>query len=149
MDGSNCGDWKFWMQNFLIDAGLWCCIEPSGTVIQDLDKRALAKLNLSLKPSAAQITQRCVTAKDAWIALQREYESTALVRLIGLYSNLFRTRFEIFSTMQQYVDHILSNGEQLEAICLPFADNVIGAIILAGLPDKFRPLILGIHRGKQ
>ena len=145
LDGPNYGDWKFWMRNFLIDAGLWCCIEPSGTVNLDLDKRALAKINLSLKPSSAKITKRCVTAKDAWAALQKEYESTALVRLIGLYSSLFRTRFEMFSTMQQYVDHILNIGEQLEAIGQPFADNVIGAIILAGLSDQFRPLILGIQ----
>lgn len=23
LDGKNYGDWKFWMKNFLIDAGLW------------------------------------------------------------------------------------------------------------------------------
>ena len=149
MGPCNYGDWKFWMRNFLIDAGLWCCVEPSDTVNLDLDKRALATINFSLKPSAAKITKRCLTAKDAWAALQKEYESTAVVRLIGLYSSLFRTRFEIFSTMQQYVDHILNIVEQLEAIGQPFADNVIGAIILACLPDQIRPLILGIQGSKK
>ena len=28
LDGSNYNEWKFWMKNFLIDAGLWHCIEP-------------------------------------------------------------------------------------------------------------------------
>ena len=151
LDGSNYGDWKFWMKNFLIDAGLWCCVSPGeGQVVDpDLDLRALAKINLSLRPCAAKVTKKCTTAKAAWDALQGEYESTALVRLIGLYSALFKTRFESFASMQQYVDHILSIAEQLEAIGQPFADNVVGGIILGGLPEQFRPLILGIQGSKQ
>ena len=139
LDGSNYGDWKFWMKNFLIDAGLWCCVSPreDQAVDPDLDLRALAKINLSLRPCAAKVTKKCVTAKAAWEALQGEYESTALVRLIGLYSALFKTRFESFASMQQYVDHILSIAKQLEAIGQPFADNVVGGIILGGLPEQF------------
>src|SRR5688572_5737299 len=151
LDGKNYGDWKFWMQNFLIDAGLWCCILPKEgqSVDPDLDLRALAKINLSLKPCAAKITKKCQTAKAAWDALRGEYESTALVRLIGLYSSLFKTRFENFPSMQQYVDHILSIAEQLESIGQPFPENVVGGIILGGLPDQFQPLILGIQGSKQ
>jgi len=71
LDGTNYGDWKFWMKNFLIDAGLWRCIAPrEGQEIDpDLDLRALAKINLSLKPCAAKITKKCETAKAAWDAL--------------------------------------------------------------------------------
>ena len=151
LDGTNYGDWKFWMKNFLIDAGLWRCIAPrEGQEIDlDLDLRALAKINLSLKPCAAKITKKCETAKAAWDALQGEYESTGVVRLIGLYSTLFKTRFDSFSSIQQYVHHILSICEQLESTGQPFADNVVGGIILGGLPDEFRPLILGIQGSKQ
>jgi len=74
-----------------------------------------------------------------------EYEGTALVRLIGLHSSLFKTHFEDFPSMQQYVDHILSIAEHLETIDQPsLADNVVGGIILIGLPDQFKPLILCI-----
>ena len=61
LDGSNYNEWKFGMKNFLIDAGLWHYIEPrEGQIIDpDLDKRTLAKINLSLKPSVAKITKRC------------------------------------------------------------------------------------------
>ena len=151
LDGKNYGDWKFWMQNFLIDAGLWRCVSPKEgqTVDPDLDLRALAKINLSLKPCSTRVTKKCQTAKAAWDALRGEYESTALVRLIGLYSSLFKTNFENFPSMQQYVDHILSIAEQLESIGQPFQDNVVGGIILGGLPDQYRPLILGIQGSKQ
>ena len=73
LDGSNNNEWEFLMKNFLIDARLWHCIEPrEGQVIDpDLDKRTLAKMNLSLKPSVAKITKRCETAVGAWNSLQR------------------------------------------------------------------------------
>ena len=47
------------MKNFLVDAGLWHCIESrEGQIIDpDLDKRILVKINLSLKPSVAKITK--------------------------------------------------------------------------------------------
>ena len=51
----------------------------------------------------------------------------------------------MFSTMHQYVDHILNTKEQLEAIGKPFADNVIEAIIVACLHDQFSPLKLRIQ----
>ena len=51
--------------------------------------------------------------------------------------------------MDQYVDHILEICEQLENLGEPFRDNVIGAIILGGLPETFTPLILGIQGSQQ
>ena len=49
LDGKNYGDWKFWMKNFLIDAGLWSCISPEGDhdIDPELDLRTLAKINES------------------------------------------------------------------------------------------------------
>ena len=151
LDGSNYNEWNFWLKSFLIDAGLWHCIEPrEGQIIDpDLDKRTLAKINLSLKPSVAKITKSCETASGAWNSLQREFESNTIVRMIKMYSNLFSTKFENFSSMNQYVDHILEICEQLENLGEPFRDNVIGAIILGGLPENFTPLILGIQGSQQ
>ena len=60
LDGKNYGDWKLLMQNFPIDAGLWCCISPREGQAVDPD---LAKINLSLKPCAAKVTRKCETAK--------------------------------------------------------------------------------------
>lgn len=90
---------------------------------------------MSLKPCADKVTKKSSTAKDAWEALQREYESTALVLIVGLYASLFRTRFDKFTSMDQYVDHFPSITDQLESVGQPFADYVIGGILLGGLPD--------------
>ena len=69
--------------------------------------------------------------------------------MIKMYSNLFSTKFENFSSMDQYIDHILEICEQLENLGEPFRDNVIEAIILGGLPETFTPFILGIQGSQQ
>ena len=54
LDGSNYNDWKVWMENFLVDTGLWKCVSYSVSSGGDeLDKRALTKINLNLKPCEA------------------------------------------------------------------------------------------------
>ncbi|KAL1448085.1 hypothetical protein WDU94_013979 [Cyamophila willieti] len=47
----NYSDWKFWMKNFLVDAGLWTCVENPNEVDSSTDMRCLAKINMSVKGS--------------------------------------------------------------------------------------------------
>lgn len=151
LNGQNYAEWKFQMKNFLIDAGLWNCIEPSevGEVNTELDQRALAKICLSIKPSVAAEIKKAKSAKEAWDKLKEVYEDKGVVRRIGLYTSLFRTRFEEFSTMDSYISHIVSIAEQLESIGKPLDNETVGGIILGGLPEKFRPLIFGIQGSNQ
>ena len=151
LNGTNYAEWKFLMKNFLIDAGLWFCIEPNkeNVIDPELDQRTLAKINLSIKPSASSETRNAKTAKEAWEALQKTYEDKGVVRRIGLYASLFRTNFENYTTMSDYIEHITSIADQLNGIGKPLDDETVGGIILGGLPEKFRPLILGIQGSNQ
>ena len=151
LDSENYAEWKFLMKNFLVDAGLWCCVKPTtGSIVDpDLDQRALAKINLSLKAAATALTKRCVTASEAWNKLEENFEDSGTVKLVGLYSKLFKTNFETFESMEAYIQHIVLISEQLHDLGKPFEDTTVGAIILAGLPSEYKPLILGLHGSKQ
>ncbi|KAG5884700.1 hypothetical protein JTB14_013712 [Gonioctena quinquepunctata] len=124
LDGSNYNKLMFWMEHFPIDAGLWCSIKPKTgeTVPLELDERALAEMNLSLIACAASETKKATKWKEAWDALAKTYEDSGIVRLGGLYSRRF----------QQMFIHA-------------FKDNVVGGIILGGLPTVYEPLIFGIQ----
>uniref|UniRef100_A0A5S6QF98 DUF4219 domain-containing protein n=1 Tax=Trichuris muris TaxID=70415 RepID=A0A5S6QF98_TRIMR len=65
LDGSNYSDWKFAMKNYLVDSGLWQCVEGAN-VDEELDQRALAKINLSIKSCAWAEVRKARTAKEAW-----------------------------------------------------------------------------------
>ncbi|KFD45816.1 hypothetical protein M513_13310 [Trichuris suis] len=102
-------------ENYLVDSGLWQCI-MSSDVDEELYQRALAKINLSIKPCAWAEVRKAKTAKEAWESLRGAYEDKGIVRRIGLYSSLFNTRFDDCDSMTNYIDRITSIAEQLEAI---------------------------------
>jgi hypothetical protein len=51
--------------------------------------------------------------------------------------------------MDAYVNQIVTSADHLADSGEPVNDTVVGGIILAGLPDCFKPLILGIQGSKQ
>ncbi|KRX69546.1 Retrovirus-related Pol polyprotein from transposon TNT 1-94 [Trichinella sp. T6] len=136
------------MKNYLVDAGLWHCVENEN-VDHELDQRALAKINLSIKPCASGDVRKAMTAKQAWEKLRCAYEDIGLVRRIGLYSSLFKTRFEEYGSMTAHIDRITGIADQLESIGIPLDNETVGGIILGGLPIEFQPLILGIQGSNQ
>ncbi|KRY97626.1 hypothetical protein T11_8230, partial [Trichinella zimbabwensis] len=77
LDGTNYSEWKFAMKNYLVDAGLWHCVENE-IVDHELDQRALAKINLSIKPCASGDVRKAMTAKQAWEKLRCAYEDNGL-----------------------------------------------------------------------
>ncbi|KRY51527.1 Cathepsin L, partial [Trichinella britovi] len=89
--------------------------------------------------------RKAVTAKQAWEKLRCAYEDNGLVRRIGLYSSLFKTRFEECGSMTAYIDRITGIADQLESIGKPLDNETVGGIILGGLPIEFQPLIFGIQ----
>ncbi|KRZ38404.1 Retrovirus-related Pol polyprotein from transposon TNT 1-94 [Trichinella pseudospiralis] len=115
----------------------------------ELDQRALAKINLSIKPCASGDVRKAMTAKQAWGKLRCAYEDIGLVRRIGLYSSLFKTRFEECGSMTAYIDRITGIADQLESIGKLLDNETVGGIILGGLPIEFQPLILGIQGSNQ
>lgn len=62
---------------------------------------------------------------------------------------MFKTSFDSFTSVQSHTDHSLSTAEQLESVGQPFEGKVIDGLMLGGLPDQFKPLILGIQGSSQ
>ncbi|KRY25619.1 hypothetical protein T03_6081 [Trichinella britovi] len=81
---------KFAMKNYLVDAGLWHCVENKN-VDHERDQLALAKINLLINPCSSVDVSKAMTAKQAWEKLRCAYEDIGLVRRILLYSSLFKT----------------------------------------------------------
>ncbi|KHJ44955.1 hypothetical protein D918_04766 [Trichuris suis] len=122
LDGTSYSDWKFAMKNYLMDSGLWQCFMRSD-VNEELSQRALAKINLSIKPCAWAEVGKAKTAKETREGLRYAYQDKGIVRRIGLYSSLFKTRFENCHSTTNYSNRIASTAEQLEAVGKPLDDE--------------------------
>ncbi|XP_003378242.1 conserved hypothetical protein [Trichinella spiralis] len=78
-------------------------------VLKHLDGTNYSEWKLAMKnylPCDSGDVRKAVTAKQAWEKLRCAYEDNSLVRRIGLYSSLFKTRFEECGSMTAYIDRI-------------------------------------------
>lgn len=138
--------WSFAIKNVLALKGYEKCI-VSATAETDATKLSASKamLSLGVEPHIYVHIQGCSTAFEIWTTLKGLYEDKGLSRKIGLLRNLISTRLENSVSMQQYVDDIVGNSNRLKGIGFDLSDEWIAAILLAGLTEDYRPLIMGIE----
>lgn len=156
--------WKFAMQNFLALKGNSDCIVHRPTkaatsteaaveytadtaVETDKGKLACAKayLALGVDTSIYVHIQNCTTALDIWNCLHKLYEDKGLYRKIALLGNLLSNKLSDCDGMQDYVDKIVSAANKLRGVGFSVNDEWLGAILLSGLTEEFKPFIMGLE----
>lgn len=139
--------WSFAMRNVLALKGFEKCIVSGTGTETDAGKLRSSKaiLSLGVQTSIYGHIQNCNSALEIWKTLKGLYEDNGLSRKIGLLRNLISTRLENSSSMQQYIDEIVGNANRLKGIGFDLTDEWLAAILLAGLSENYRPLIMGIE----
>lgn len=138
--------WRFAMENVLDFCGLDKCITNPCTETDEVKlRKAKARIVLSIDESLYVHIQTLSTAAQIWSALKELYDNRGLTRQIGLLRKLITIRLENCSSMANYVNEIIGTANKLKGVGFDITDEWIGAIILAGLTDKFKPFIMGIE----
>lgn len=144
--------WKFATQTLLELEDLWCAVKPAvpadGTQQQvdtAKDRRARVKIILLLDPLIYVHVTDAETAKQVWCKLEAGFEDQGLTRRVGLLHKLVKTDLIECSSMEDYVNRIISTAHQLNGIGFPIPDQVIGTLLLAGLPEEYRPMIMALE----
>lgn len=144
--------WKFKMRNYLIHEDLWCTINgydegdaTSEQVKSRNDKRALAKICLTVDGSAITHVRSAKSALEAWKALQDAYEDKGMGRRLALERKLYRLSLNDFQNIEMYINAVLSTAQDLADIGKVIEDASIAAILLGGLSSKYEPLIMALE----
>lgn len=138
--------WKFAMESVLELNNLQDCITDPITEKDEAKlRKAKARIVLSVHESIYPHIQQQTTAGGIWITLKQLYEDTGLTRKIGLLRNLIATRLENCDSMSDYVNQLINSSNKLSGIGFCISGEWLGAIMLAGLGDEFRPFIMGIE----
>lgn len=168
--GHNYHTWQYAVKNFLALKELGDCIVqkpnvpavaalgnvaakaaviyPEGTAKEtDAAKlqKAKAYLVLAMDTSIYVHTQKCETALDVWNCVQKLYEDKGLYRKIALLGSLLSNKLSECDGMQNYVEKIASAANKLQGIGFAVNDEWLGAILLSGLTDEFKPFIMGLE----
>ena len=146
--------WKFAMRSVLEINACEDAIETVTTkegdrVVKEKDagklKKAKNLIILNVDTTLYSHISKYDNAYDIWSALERLYDDRGLGRKIGLLRSLLSIRLESMESMQHYVDAIVGKANQLVSIGFNLTDEWLVAILLAGLDDKYKPLIMGLE----
>lgn len=102
LNSENYTTWSIQMKSLLITLDMWdaiqnlCPTEESKRVVwMATDQKALAMINLSVRPSELINIKDCTTAKGAWDSLCALYKANTACRKVNLFKKL--VRFKIVS----------------------------------------------------
>ncbi|XP_063823046.1 uncharacterized protein LOC135072971 [Ostrinia nubilalis] len=139
--------WKFAVQTFLQHEELWECVEPADgvTVNPKLDLKAKTKIILLVDPVNYIHVQDAQTSKEVWQNLRNAFEDSGLTRKVGLLRDLVNTTLEGCSNIEEYVNKIVSTAHKLRNIGFNVDDEWLGTLMLAGLPEQYKPMIMGLE----
>lgn len=147
----NYSEWVFAAENFLILEGTQKFItrkpETTGTEAAD-DEKARAKLILTIDASLYVHVKGVKTTFELWNTLKNLFDDSGFTRRITLLRNLISIRLENSTSMTEYVTKMVENGQKLSGTGFAISDEWIGSLLLAGLPEKYSPMIMAIeHSG--
>lgn len=146
----NFDEWTFAVENVLVLEGTLHCVKPmvGKDIKPEDDAKTRAKLCLTIDPALYVHIKTTKTSKELWDKLKSLFDDSGFSRKISLLRHLISIRRENCEDMTTYVTQIVETSQRLSGTGFEITDQWIGSLLLAGLPEKFTPMIMAIeHSG--
>lgn len=142
----NYDDWAFAAENFMILEGV--DVTSAAGLSEADNKKARAKIIMTIDPSLFVHIKTEATVQDLWAKLKSLFDDRGFTRKITLLRSLISIRLESCDSMTSYVNQIVETAQRLKGTGFEINDEWIGSLLLAGLPERFSPMIMAIeHSG--
>jgi len=140
----NYDSWKFAVQTYLEHEELWECVTGEENDTKKVTK-AKSKIILLIEPVNFVHVLSAKTAADVWKSLKTAFDDSGLTRRVSLLRTLITTKLEDCGSVETFVDKIITTAHKLSGCGLEVSDEWIGTLLLAGLPEQYKPMIMGIE----
>lgn len=153
----NFADWKFAVGTYLEHEDLLQYI-TNKTPVEVVDsatkeekeaakkaKLTRLKLVMLVDPVNYVHVRDAKTPAELWEKLHSAFEDTGLTRRVGLLRQLISTKLSNCESTEIYVNKIINAAHNLRNIKMDISYEWIGTLLLAGLPEKYQPMIMGIE----
>ncbi|KMQ90788.1 cysteine-rich rlk receptor-like protein kinase 8 protein [Lasius niger] len=136
--------WSMAVRALLELSGLEDCIVTGEGAVVDISKQKKAKgrLLLSIDESLYVHVENAIDAAQMWNILEKMFKSTGATHKIGLIQKLINVRLENCESMADYLSQITSVVNRLSGVDFKIGDELTGAIMLAGLTEEFKPMVM-------
>src|SRR5271154_1367973 len=150
---ANYRTWKFSMRMEARD--LWEVVsgeevktEAAAQAWEKKARKALATIALALSAAEKEHIIECITPKAAWDILEKLYEGKGRNRKFMLLQELFRMSMGS-EKMDSYLRGVREKMSELSTIGLKLEEDVKLAIILNGLPERYRYLVVSLEKQEK
>lgn len=140
----NYASWKFAVEAYFKLEDLWECVDGTNKD-EKKEVKAKSKLILLLDPVNYVHVQSANTCKEVWDSLQQAFDDSGLYRRVALLRDLITTTLDSSRTVDDYVNKIMSTAHKLRNIKFEIDDEWLGTLMLAGLPETYKPMIMGLE----
>jgi len=145
--------WKFSMRMTLLAKDLWDVVggddvvKPveGDAVWEKKTRKALALIALGVSPTEQEHIIDCTTPKQAWDIFSKLYEGRGRNRKFMLLQELFQMS-KSESGMDEYLRAVREKMSELATIGTKLEDDVKLALILNGLPEQYRYLVVNLEQ---
>lgn len=148
----NYSTWQFAMRNYLEFNDLLNCIIPKAdnpeAAMEDKDvnlRKAKSRLVLSVEECLYVHIEQCTTPLQIWLKFKNLFEDKGWIRKIGLLRALIGVRLKNCDNMQDYIERITGASNKLISIGFMISDDWLGAILLAGLSEEYKLMIMSFE----
>lgn len=93
--------------------------------------------------------QDCTTAKDGWETLSKAFESAGVIRQVGILKQWITLQLAECESIQNYVSKWLELLAKVKLADYDISDKLAGAVMLCGLSEEFKPMIMGIEANNE
>ncbi|GBP78466.1 hypothetical protein EVAR_52272_1 [Eumeta japonica] len=111
----NWTSWSFAVQAYLELDDLWECVQGTNTDPKK-EKKAKSKLILLVDPINFIHIQDATTSKQIWENLSKAFQDSGLLRKVGLLRDLINTNLETSTSVEDYVNKIMSSAHSSEIL---------------------------------
>lgn len=146
----NYNNWEFAMQAYLQHEDLWCCVIGEDKTQDSEEKskkdtRARSKIIMSVHSSIFVHIRNLKSSTEIWNKLKEVFQDKGLSRRVSLMRKMISTKMEDCTSMEEYIREIVTAAQMLNDINFEVKEEWIGAFLLAGLPEKYKPMIMAME----
>lgn len=142
----NYDEWKVAAKSYLTIKGLWKVIiagDPEES--PETNARAIGEITLMIEPSLYNYVDDSLSAKVVWDGIAKAFDDSGTARKITILNQLVSIKLSIHDTMEEYVNEILLYWRKSKIAGFNIEEQVIASLMLGGLPEEYRAMILGIE----
>lgn len=148
----NFDEWRIAARSYLIIKKLWIVIEKPIPPDESPETNALAigEITLMIEPTLYSYIKETNSAKEVWDGINKAFADSGTVRKVTIMSQLVSIKLEKIGNMEKYINEMLLYWAKSKIAGFKIEEDVIASLLLGGLPDQYRAMILGIENsGKE